>query len=114
MTALSGSQITLTAMELATELRITDQSVADRLYAVAVNQVQEYAVRAPSPNKHEAILRYAGYLWQSGDPHGSGALRGETFGPKSLEFVSNHSAAFRNSGAAAVLTRWKRRRAGAV
>ena len=109
-----STSITLTAAQMATALGITDTATADRLYGVAADQVQQYAPRAPGVRKDEAILRYAGYLWQSGDPHGSGALRGETFGPKSMEFVTNHAPAFRNSGAASLLTGYKRRRAGKV
>ena len=38
----------------------------------------------------------------------------ETVGPFTVEYAMNHAAAFRNSGAASLLTRHKVRRAGAV
>ena len=43
-----------------------------------------------------------------------GTIRTEEIGPKRVEYHLNHAAMFRNSGAAALLTRHKRRRAGSV
>ena len=101
--------ITITAADLAYALSI-DITAATHLYGVAVNEVEAYAPRSPSANKAEAIFRFAGYLADAG----TGTRQSETFGPKSLDFVTNHAAAFRNSGAAGLLSRYRRRRAGAV
>ena len=77
---------------------------------VATEHVEDYAPGAPEASQNEAVIRFAGYL--AGSDYGG--VRAETLGPKSLEFASNHAAMFRNSGAAALLTRWKVRRAGAL
>lgn len=103
------SGVTLTIDELADA---TTMSAADarRLLGVAARVVCDYAPAAPTPLLNEAVIRFAGYL------HGSdyGGVRREQIGPKEVEYVANHAAAFRNSGAAALLTRYKVRRAGAV
>ena len=101
--------ITLTESEFMAEVGGTPAQAA-RWYGLAVNVVESYAPAAPSANKGEAIIRFGGYL-RDADP---GTQQSQTFGPKSIDFVTNHSAAFRNCGAAALLTHWKRRRAGAV
>lgn len=99
--------VTVTAAELAAETGIeTDR--ADRLLAVATQVVTEYATDAPTVLLNEAVIRFAGYLGQSD----YGTIRREELGPKAVEYQMNHAAAFRNSGAAALLTRYKRRRAG--
>ena len=72
--------------------------------------VLDYAPAAPTALLNEAVIRFAGYL-ASAD---YGAVRTQGLGPQSLEWVSNHAAAFRNCGAAALLTRHKVRRAGSV
>ena len=100
---------TLTAADLAFILKV-DLPTATHLYGVAVNMVEEYAPRAPSANKAEAIYRFSSYLLDAAP----GTKQSETFGPKTVTFTTNHGPAFRNSGAAMVLTRYKRRRAGAI
>ena len=52
----------------------------------------------------------AGYL--AGSDYGG--LRSETVGSRSFEFQTNHAPAFRNSGAKALLSPWRVRRAGAI
>ena len=101
--------ITLTETEFIAEVGGTAAQAA-RWYGVAVNMVEEYAPAAPSANKGEAIIRFGGYL-RDAEP---GAIQQETFGPKGLTFTTNHASMFRNSGAAALLTRHKRRRGGKV
>ena len=63
------------------------------------------------PLKDEAVIRFAGYLAQSD-------LRRDREGVHRADgyrvYVTNHAAAFRNSGAAMLLTRWRVRRAGAI
>ena len=109
MTTPVNTAITLTVAELMAEVGGT-QAQVEQWYEVAVNMVEEYAPAAPSANKGEAIIRFGGYL-RDADP---GTQRSQTFGPKSIEFVVNHANMFKNCGAAALLTRWKRRRAGSI
>ena len=101
--------VTLTAAELAEE---TSASVdrATRVLAVATEAVTHYAPEAPEVLQNEAVLRFAGYLLGSD----YGAIRKDSIGPSDYEFVTNHAAMFRNSGAAALLTRYRIRRAGSI
>ena len=105
----STRNITYTAAELAAELG-TDTATAERLYAVAVNEVEAYSPQSPSANKAEALIRFAFYL-RDADP---GTQQSQTFGPKSIDFVTNHASAFKNCGAAMLLARYRRRRAGSI
>ena len=88
---------------MATEIR-------QRIHATAVQTVASFAPDAPTTIQNEAIVRFGGYLAQAD----FGTIRSQELGPQSFEFVTNHAAMFRNSGAAALLTRYKRRRAGAI
>ena len=72
--------------------------------------VERYAADAPQPLKDEAVIRFAGYLAQCD----FGSHVKESLGPMDTEYVTNHAAMFRNSGAAALLNRWRVRRAGAI
>lgn len=101
--------MTITAAELAAETGV-DPSRATRLLAVATAVVIDYAPTAPDVLHDEAVIRFAGYLGQSD----YGTVRDETLGPKSVTYTTNHAAMFRNSGAAALLTRHRQRRAGAI
>ena len=83
---------------------------ATRVLPVAVQMVTDYAPAAPEALQDEAVYRFGSYLLTSD----VGAVRSETVGPLSVEHVVNHSAAFRNSGAAMLLTRHKVRRAGLI
>ena len=103
------STTNITAQDVANEIG-ADLVTATRLFGVAANMVAEYSPLSPSANKAEAIYRFAGYMFNSENL----GLTAETFGPKSLEIISNHAPMFRNSGAQAILTRWKRRRGGKV
>ena len=83
---------------------------AAALGELASARVEREAPGAPQSIRDEAVIRYAGYM--AGSDYG--ALRGETIGPRSIEYVSNHANAWRNSGAAGLLSPWKVRRAGAI
>ena len=72
--------------------------------------VQQYAPGAPASLKNEAVRRFAGYLNQAG----FGAMLEESIGELSVTPAPNHGLMFRNCGAAALLTRWRVRRAGAI
>ena len=83
---------------------------ATRVLPVAQRTVEDYAPNASDELKDEAVYRFGGYLLGSD----YGAIRTETIGPRSVEYNLNHAAAFRNSGAAMLLTRYKVRRAGHI
>ena len=70
----------------------------------------EYAPHAPTAVLNEAVIRLGGYLAQSD----YGTIRSESIGPRDVSYTLNHSSLLRTSGAQALLTRWKRRRAGLV
>ncbi len=99
----------LTALQLGMAIS-TDVQTAGELLAVAVNEVEAYAPLAPGPNKREAVIRFSANMLNASNE----GRTSETFGPKSLTFTTNHAAMFRSSGAAALLTRYKRRRGGKV
>ena len=101
--------ITITAQDVANEIG-ADLATATRLFDVASNMVMEYSPLSPSANKAEAIYRFTGYMHNSENQ----GITSETFGPKSIDIISNHAPMFRTSGAQAILTRWKRRRGGKV
>ena len=83
---------------------------AAQLGAVASAMVEREAPGAPQAIRDEAVIRFAGYLAQSD----FGAIRQETIGPMSTEYMTSHGMAFRHSGAKALLSPWKVRRAGAI
>ena len=77
--------------------------------AAASAMVEMYAPGAPESLREEAVTRFGGYLAESS----FGAVTKEDIGPLSVQHP-NHAAMFRNCGAAALLSRWRRRRAGAI
>ena len=83
----------------------------DHLMALASALVEREASNAPQAVKNEAVLRFCGYLAESR----FGAVRStDLAGVLPREYVVNHSAMFRNCGAAGLLSRWKIRRAGVI
>ena len=99
----------VTAEQLAAE---SGQSLerATRVLRVAVRAVGDYAPDAPLDLKDEAVLRFGAYLLTME----TGNLRKHTVGPYDHEWVTNHAPAFRNCGAAMLLTRYRVRRGGAI
>ncbi len=87
-----------------------NDDVTNHLGEVASAMVEEYAPGAPQALKDEASIRFCGALAQSD----YGTILKEDIGPRSVEYVTNHASMFRNSGAAMLLTRWKKRRGGAI
>ena len=85
-------------------------SRADQLGAVAAALVEREAPGAPQQVKDEAVIRMAGWLAQSD----FGTIRVEEIGPRKVEYAMNHGMAFRHSGAKALLSPWKVRRAGVI
>ena len=101
---------TLTALELGMAIS-TDLQTAGELLAVGVAMVEDYAPGAPGSHKRESIIRFCAYLKNAENP----GHTDETFGPKALSgIIVNHASAFRNSGAAMLLTRHRRRRGGKI
>lgn len=88
---------------------LPDDRVA-RIGVAASALVERYAPGAPQGIRDEAMIRCAGYLAQSD----FGGIVSETIGPRQVSYTVNNSALFRNSGAAALLSPWKRRRAGII
>ena len=102
-------RVTITPAELETVIGGTLQT-AERTLPVAAQIVTEYAPQAPTALLNEAVVRLSGYLVQSD----FGTVREETIGPRSVSYQMNHAMMFRNSGAQALLTRYKHRRAGTI
>ena len=101
--------VTITPQELADETSATVER-ATRVLAVATEAVTRYAPDAPDALQNEAAIRFGGYLLGSD----YGAVADESIGPRSASYTQNHAAMFRNSGAAALLTRYRVRRAGTI
>ena len=83
---------------------------ASGLGDAAAAMVEQYAPGAPAAIKDEAVIRLAGYLAEAN----FGARQSLTVGPMEASYVASHANAFRNSGAAGLLSRWRVRRAGAI
>ena len=87
-----------------------DATTATRLLAVARALVDRYAFEAPEPIANEAAIRVVGYLLDQP----AAALRTQTVGPLTVEIETARQSALRHSGAMAMLSPWKIRRAGAI
>ena len=79
---------------------------AERLLPVARALIMQYSRDAPEAIKNESIIRICGYFSEA---RYGGFVSNETKIPP-----ASHAAAFRNSGAMALVSPWKRRRAGRV
>ena len=101
--------VTITATALAEAIGV-DSATATRLLAVATALVERYALEAPDAISNEAVIRTAG--WLSEQP--AAAIRSETEGDISTSYAPTHTSALRHSGAMALLSPWKVRRAGAA
>ena len=95
---------------LAAAIGVTDEDTLDRLGAAAAALVERYAPDAPSEIKNEATIRCAGWLAQ----HPAASVRSESVGDIRTSFAPTHLSALRHSGAMALLSPWKVRRAGAI
>ena len=91
---------------------ISDYNAAAEIGEMASALVQEHAPNAPVAVKDEAVLRVVAHLWDTGI--GSTIVTSETVGPRTSAYVTNLSAAFRNCGAAGLLSPWVQRRAGLI
>ena len=106
--------ITITASELHQALggdpgKITLDE-ATTLLSVVTELVTHYAPDAPNPVSDEAAIRVAGYLAEyDGVP-----VTKETVGPLERTWDRNKISPLRHSGAMALLSPWKTRRAGVI
>ena len=102
--------VTITASEVATAIGATE-AVAERLLPVARALVERYAPAAPEDIQNEAAARCAGWLK---DSPASGLYESQR-GERGFTLARPHSlGALRSSGAMALLSPWKVRRAGAI
>ena len=101
--------VTLIEAELEAALGV-NPALAARLYPVAVALVERYAPDAPEAVQNEAVIRTAGWL----DEQPRGGVRSETIGDEAYEYAPAMVSALRHSGAMALLSPWKVRRAGAI
>ena len=83
---------------------------AERVLPVATAMVQRYAPAAPGALQVEAAIRFCGYLLGSD----YGEVLSETIGPRQTSYAPNNADMFRRCGAAALLSPWRLRRAGAI
>ena len=101
--------VSLTVADLESGAGLTSAQ-ATRLLPVATALVQQYAPSAPTEIQNEAVIRLCGHLRQA--PNG---LRKLDTGRVSIEYdTAGGRAPLRQSGAASLLSPWKRRRAGAI
>ena len=101
--------VTITVAELAEAIG-TDSTTATRLLAVATALVERYADGAPDAIANEAVIRCAG--WLAEQP--AAAITSETEGDIRTSYAPTAMGALRHSGAMALLSPWKIRRAGAI
>ena len=87
-----------------------DDHVTARLGAAAGALVERFAPDAPQPIRDEAVIRTAGWLRQAP----SYGARSESMGDVSTAFSPSMTGALRASGAMAMLSPWKVRRAGVI
>ena len=79
----------------------------ENLLATVTALVDRYAPGAPSEIKNEAAIRPAGYL----QVNPMAAVSQESLGTKQVSFNTSQISALRHSGAMALLSPWKVRRA---
>ena len=101
--------VTLTAAQLAEAVGVS-LTTATRLLAVAVELANRYAADAPDAISNEAAIRTAGWLTEQP----AAAVRAETEADISTSYAPSMQSALRHSGAMALLSPWKIRRAGAI
>lgn len=101
--------VTLDAAGLAEAAKI-DSAAATRLLGVVTARVERYASDAPDAIHDEAAIRYAAYLSHIPAP----TIESKVGEVGVSRPANSEAAAFRLSGAAALLSPWRVRRAGSV
>lgn len=89
---------------------LDSDDAAAALGELASARVELEAPDAPQAARDESLLRFAGYLSQSD----FGGITEETIGPRSVTYMTDHNAAWRRSGAQAILAPWKPLRGGRI
>ena len=90
---------------------LSNDAVA-RLGAAAAARVEKYAEDAPQAVKDEAVIRFAGYMNETGKRQGFGSLRADSVDTISIKLdhtINPASGAFRRSGAMSLLSPWRMR-----
>ena len=87
-----------------------DDTVVQRLGATAAALVERLAPDAPAAVKCEAVIRCAGWLREA-PAYGA---RAESQGELSTTYTPSATGALRASGAMALLSPWRVRRAGSI
>ena len=95
--------VTITAVQLTGRIAgaAKDSNVAIELLAMATARIDREAPGGPDAIANEAVVRYAGYMAQSD----YGGVVSEQIEPRHVTYTTNHSNAWRNSGAAGLLSR---------
>ena len=101
--------VTITEAALAEAVAVT-RAQAARLLPVATALVVRYAPDAPDAMQNEAVIRACGYLSQQPES----AQRSDRIGDVETQWAPNNLSALRHSGAMALLSPWKVRRAGVI
>ena len=96
--------------ELGAALGEDDDTVTARVGAAASALVERFAPDAPASVKCEAVIRCAGWLREAP----AAGVRMESAGEISTSFTPSATGGLRASGAMALLSPWKVRRAGAI
>ena len=106
------SQADIDAAVAVLEAALPDGAPAARLGPVGAAMVQEYSPGAPQPIRDEAVIRTAGWLYESTPGLADSKM---SAGPVEVsKTFSPGLSALRHSGAMALLSRWKVRRAGRI
>ena len=90
--------------------RAVADDIACRLGEAAAELVEGYAPSAPQSLKNEACIRWCGYAAQAQ----FGQVSQMSAGSLQQSFAATNADAFRRSGAAGLLTRYRVRRARAI
>ena len=99
----------ITAAELATEIGI-DTTRAGHVLAAVWPRVDQYAPSAPAGVQRESVIRFSGWILEAP----SAAVKSESTGDIATSYSPSMTSGFRASGAAALLSPWRQRRAGAI
>lgn len=99
----------ITPADLALEIGV-DETRAEHLFGAANALVEKYSSGAPDAIKREAVIRCSG--WLAHQPAAS--IRSEETGDISTSYATASMSALRHSGAMALLSPWKVRRAGVI
>ena len=101
--------VTLTTAVIATELG-ADAEQADRLLIAASEIATNFTAAAPDAVLNEAVLRIAGWLFQTP----ASSIKSEAAGPLRISYATHEKSALKHSGAMSLLSPYKVRRAATI